>query len=115
MQARKTGNASPLGLLFDHGCDACNAAIMTIPLANALGFGNDPNLLFQMMSISFIGFHVQTWEEYYREEMVFQIVNGAVEGILIYILLCLISFFYGQEFWIMVKLLKFSNILYIGS
>ena len=26
-QARRTGNSSPLGLLFDHGCDAFNAGI----------------------------------------------------------------------------------------
>jgi phosphatidylglycerophosphate synthase len=26
-QARRTGNSSPLGLLFDHGCDAFTAAL----------------------------------------------------------------------------------------
>lgn len=29
-QARKTGNSSPLGLLFDHGCDAFSAAMVTL-------------------------------------------------------------------------------------
>ena len=29
-QARKTGNSSPLGLLFDHGCDAFSAALVTL-------------------------------------------------------------------------------------
>ena len=29
-QARKTGNSSPLGLLFDHGCDAMTAGLVTI-------------------------------------------------------------------------------------
>lgn len=29
-QARKTGNSSPLGLLFDHGCDSYTTALMTL-------------------------------------------------------------------------------------
>ena len=29
-QARKTGNSSPLGLLFDHGCDSFTTALTTI-------------------------------------------------------------------------------------
>lgn len=29
-QARKTGNSSPLGILFDHGCDALNMTIITM-------------------------------------------------------------------------------------
>lgn len=29
-QARKTGNSSPLGLLFDHGCDSFTTALLTI-------------------------------------------------------------------------------------
>lgn len=36
-QARKTGSSSPLGLLFDHGCDALNATVVcTLATARAL-------------------------------------------------------------------------------
>jgi phosphatidylglycerophosphate synthase len=35
-QARKTGNSSPLGLLFDHGCDSFTTALLTI-IANETG------------------------------------------------------------------------------
>ena len=31
-QARRTGNSSPLGLLFDHGCDAFTAALIPLML-----------------------------------------------------------------------------------
>lgn len=31
-QARKTGNSSPLGLLFDHGCDALNVVVSACTL-----------------------------------------------------------------------------------
>jgi len=29
-QARKTGNSSPLGLIFDHGCDAFGIGIQAM-------------------------------------------------------------------------------------
>ena len=38
-QARRTGSSSPLGQLFDHGCDALVAAIQAVNLAYALELG----------------------------------------------------------------------------
>lgn len=38
-QARKTGNASPLGLLFDHGCDALNCLLSACTMAATLQLG----------------------------------------------------------------------------
>lgn len=32
-QARRTGNSSPLGLLFDHGCDAFTMGFVTMVIA----------------------------------------------------------------------------------
>ena len=39
-QARKTGNASPLGLLFDHGCDALNCVLSACTMAATLRMGS---------------------------------------------------------------------------
>jgi len=39
-QARKTGNSSPMGLLFDHGCDSLTVNIQGVSLAHCMGFGN---------------------------------------------------------------------------
>lgn len=38
-QARKTGNSSPLGLLFDHGCDALNVVISACTFASTIMLG----------------------------------------------------------------------------
>lgn len=35
-QARRTGNSSPVGLLFDHGCDSFTAAMMTLMMMRLL-------------------------------------------------------------------------------
>ena len=38
-QARRTNSSSPLGQLFDHGCDAMSAVCMCIAACSALGLG----------------------------------------------------------------------------
>jgi phosphatidylglycerophosphate synthase len=35
-QARRTGNSSPLGFLFDHGCDSFSTGLMTLMAAKLL-------------------------------------------------------------------------------
>jgi len=37
-QARRTGNSSPLGMLFDHGCDAFNSFMQAITISRILMF-----------------------------------------------------------------------------
>lgn len=38
-QARRTGSSSPLGQLFDHGCDALSASLLGVALIHTLGLG----------------------------------------------------------------------------
>jgi len=35
-QARKTGNSSPVGLMFDHGCDSFTAALLTLMMSKMM-------------------------------------------------------------------------------
>lgn len=39
-QARRTGNSSPLGLLFDHGCDSMTAGLFSLMILKTLQCGN---------------------------------------------------------------------------
>lgn len=39
-QARRTGNSSPLGLLFDHGCDCFSVPLITLMIIRLLQVGN---------------------------------------------------------------------------
>lgn len=48
-QARRTGSNSPLGELFDHGCDALSTFFVAITGVCALGLQDHPHLLLGFM------------------------------------------------------------------
>lgn len=81
-QARKTNNSSPLGLLFDHGCDSLILMFQGISLAIALQFGNS----FYSVMVYLIGtfpFYFTTLEEYYTNQINLPLINGPNEGCLL--------------------------------
>ncbi|KAL0476350.1 ethanolaminephosphotransferase [Acrasis kona] len=81
-QARKTGSSSPLGDLFDHGCDSLTVILGAISLCVACNTG--PTFMaFTVLINAFIAFAIQTWEEYYVGGLFLPEVNGAIEGLLI--------------------------------
>ncbi|CAK9010378.1 unnamed protein product [Durusdinium trenchii] len=63
-QARRTGSSSPLGQLFDHGCDCLACVAQTGAAAAVLSFG--PNFL-GLFSLNILssGFFMAQWEEYH--------------------------------------------------
>jgi ethanolaminephosphotransferase len=68
-QARRTGEGSPLGQLFDHGCDACNLGIVLVATGIALNLKVTENGNFYLFAlqyiVSFIPFAFATLEEYH--------------------------------------------------
>ena len=60
-QARRTQTSSPLGLLFDHGCDAINSVITPVSIASCIGYGWSIGYVYFSISV-FIAFYFQTWE-----------------------------------------------------
>lgn len=53
-QARKTGNSSTLGSLFDHGCDATNVIISATTIMEIAGIsGTEFYLMIAVLGISF--------------------------------------------------------------
>lgn len=94
-QARRTGTSSPLGELFDHGCDALNCTFVVLLQAAALGLGHssDTALIFL---VTVIGFYLSTVEEYYTGVLNLGIVNGPTEGIILSCLAFLWSGFFGK-------------------
>lgn len=61
-QARRTNSSSPLGLLFDHGCDALNVSVGTMTMASILQMGATWRTLGFVLSGHFV-FIFATWEE----------------------------------------------------
>ncbi|KDO22507.1 hypothetical protein SPRG_11691 [Saprolegnia parasitica CBS 223.65] len=98
-QARRTGTSSPLGLLFDHGCDAINCTIgsMTMSCVVQFGAGWKATCLGLWVNMVFIA---ATWEEYYTGSLDLPILNGPTEGVLIAIGIKLFTAIMGPSFWL---------------
>ncbi len=81
-QARRTGSSSPLGLLFDHGCDAINCSLLGWASAAIHMRAGGGWRAFALWSIACVPFYYNTWEEYHTGEMVMPIINGPNEGVM---------------------------------
>lgn len=97
-QARRTGSSSPLGLLFDHGCDALNVSVGTMTMGCVLQLGATWKMLAFAWSAHVV-FICATWEEYYSGSLQLPLINGPTEGILIGISLKLFTAIVGTQFW----------------
>ncbi|KAI9149682.1 hypothetical protein H9P43_009859 [Blastocladiella emersonii ATCC 22665] len=97
-QARRTGTSSPLGELFDHGCDALNCSVGALVQAASLGLGNT----WYTGAVAFmttVAFYFSTWEEYHTGTLYLGYVNGPTEGLIIACVMSMISGVMGPAFW----------------
>eukprot|EP00494_Astrolonche_serrata_P031070 UN31339 len=81
-QARRTGSSSPLGLMFDHGCDCINTTLCITALGCVLQMGYTP-MIALFWSCGALGFFYTTFEEYYTGMMYLGPINGPTEGLLV--------------------------------
>lgn len=100
-QARRTNSSSPLGFLFDHGCDALNSVPGAInwAVATGLGFKSDPLQAWFVILCPMTLFYITTWEEFFTGTMVLPVINGPNEGLIAGAMFSLISFFWGAHYW----------------
>ncbi|CAI2187819.1 12462_t:CDS:2 [Funneliformis geosporum] len=97
-QARRTGTSSPLGELFDHGCDALNCSFGAIVFSAAVGMGHSYwSATFFLLLV--IPFFFSTWEEYHTGVLYLGYFNGPTEGLIIACALQLVSAITGPEWW----------------
>ncbi|KAI9146431.1 CDP-alcohol phosphatidyltransferase-domain-containing protein [Paraphysoderma sedebokerense] len=97
-QARRTGTSSPLGELFDHGCDALNCAVGALVQAASLGLG----FTWYSCVVTFltsVAFYFSTWEEYHTGTLYLGYINGPTEGLIIACIMSIMSGVYGPELW----------------
>lgn len=95
-QARRTKSGSPLGQLFDHGCDSTLAGFLPILISNALGLGLE--CLPILTSCAQVLFFVGMWEERYTgacRTTVFGLI-GTSEYLSLFIFLQLFSGYLPQ-------------------
>ncbi|XP_031388740.1 choline/ethanolaminephosphotransferase 1-like [Punica granatum] len=95
-QARRTSSSSPLGELFDHGCDALACA------CEALAFGSTAmcgRMTFWFWVISAVTFYGATWEHYFTNSLLLPAINGPTEGLMLIYMGHFFTFFVGAEWW----------------
>ncbi|GFT47327.1 hypothetical protein NPIL_537981 [Nephila pilipes] len=63
-QARRTGSSSPLGELFDHGCDSISTVFVSLGICIAVKLGAYPNWMFFQCFIAIILFYCAHWQTY---------------------------------------------------
>lgn len=100
-QARRVGASSPLGLLFDHGCDAVNSVFGSANwmVALALSSSTDLSLAFIVLMGPYALFFVSTWEEYHTGQLVMPLCNGPNEGLLGAVAMSIVSAHKGTAYW----------------
>lgn len=97
-QARRTGTSSPLGELFDHGCDSLNCSLGCIVQIAAMALGTSFWSLL-ILIVTFSAFYLATWENYHTGTLILGYVTGPTEGLLIGSLIMIISAIMGPSFW----------------
>ncbi|KAG5490749.1 hypothetical protein JKF63_00871 [Porcisia hertigi] len=96
-QARRTGTGSPLGELFDHGCDAFLTPFVFLNLSLAVSM--TPLERFWLLTLSSIGLFTTIWEQFSTGVLDLGYMSGPTEGIIINCLLFILSAVYGDSIW----------------
>ncbi|CAM0139314.1 unnamed protein product [Umbelopsis sp. WA50703] len=97
-QARRTGTSSPLGELFDHGCDALNCSFAAVLQATTLGLGHS-HMSVILYGIAAIGFYLSTAEEYHTHVLYLGYVNAPTEGVILSCIVFIATGVYGPSIW----------------
>jgi len=100
-QARRTGNSSPLGELFDHGCDSLSTVFVSIASCCAVQLGEYPGwMLFQCLTASTL-FYCAHWQTYVSGTLTFGKID-VTEGQIVVMLVMVVSSiasFHNVDFW----------------
>ncbi|XP_042693686.1 cholinephosphotransferase 1 isoform X3 [Centrocercus urophasianus] len=97
-QARRTNSSSPLGELFDHGCDSISTVFVVLGSCIAIRLGTNPDWLFFCCFVGLFMFYSAHWQTYVSGTLRFGKVDVTEVQIAITVLL-LVSAFCGTAIW----------------
>jgi len=97
-QARRTKNGSPLGELFDHGCDSLSSFLTAGSLVCALQLGGSMYSYCVILGVHTI-FFFSIWEQYYTNILRFSKFTGPTEALILLIIVHIITGIFGVSFW----------------
>ncbi|GMR61045.1 hypothetical protein PMAYCL1PPCAC_31240, partial [Pristionchus mayeri] len=97
-QARRTNSSSPLGELFDHGCDAVSQVFVTLNICYALSLGKVDNAVLIVNVLSVIIFYCAHWSTYCTGQLRFARFD-VTEAQMVVISVLLITALFGDVLW----------------
>ncbi|KHJ88589.1 CDP-alcohol phosphatidyltransferase [Oesophagostomum dentatum] len=97
-QARRTGAASPLGELFDHGCDSISQVFVTLNVAYAMRLGDVRCGTFFVIVVAVSLFYCAHWSTYCTGQLRFAQFD-VTEAQMTIILILLITSICGPNVW----------------
>lgn len=97
-QARRTGSSSPLGELFDHGCDALSSVLIGLHVLVLFQAGREPNLMFIVFLSILLAYYCAHWQTYVTGKLRFGFIE-VTESQLAVIIIDLVCFAFQNEFW----------------
>ncbi|EAR92829.1 CDP-alcohol phosphatidyltransferase (macronuclear) [Tetrahymena thermophila SB210] len=98
-QARATGSSSPLGMLFDHGCDSVVTWMFGMCVANAFHISDKRLIYWAVLILALIPFYTAQWSQYHVGVFKLGRINAIDEGLILVQLVFLISAIFGQQIW----------------
>ncbi|KAL1116096.1 hypothetical protein AAG570_005591 [Ranatra chinensis] len=97
-QARRTGTSSPLGELFDHGCDSISTVFVAISACIAVQLGTYPSWMFFQCFCAFTLFYCAHWQAYVSGTLRFGKVD-VTEAQFTIMAIHLVSTIFGPGIW----------------
>ncbi|KAH8245876.1 hypothetical protein KR038_009935 [Drosophila bunnanda] len=98
-QARRTNTSSPLGELFDHGCDSISTVFVALSACVSCQLGHYPNWLFFQCFCAIALFYCAHWQTYVSGTMRFGRID-VTEAQFSIIAIHLVSAVLGPEIWL---------------
>lgn len=97
-QARRTNSSSPLGELFDHGCDALTIVFVVIGVCMMVELGSTPWLLFVECFATMFVYYSAHWQAYCSGIIHFSWFD-VTEAQLLIILMHILTGLFGTSIW----------------
>ena len=109
-QARRTGNATPFGMLMDHGCDTFTLLFTSYNMSRLLIVGNEGFFSYSVFFGLILGFFMMTYEDYKIGEMAFPMINGVDEGNFSVFVIGVCCGIFGQDWILYSPFSKFESL-----
>ncbi|VDN06136.1 unnamed protein product [Thelazia callipaeda] len=97
-QARRTGSSSPLGELFDHGCDAMSQVLVTLNICYAMLIGQERYMMLMVVVLSVTLFYCAHWSTYCTGRLKFAKFDVTEAQMVVIFVLC-VTCVLGTDFW----------------